>query len=220
MSTRPTATLACAIALAAFCQTASGRSITLPGRPTELTSIDLENDWRTTSDPEFPVAAYRAFPRDTREFLREYPDYFFRFLFVDLNWDGTKEILVADPSASGSGGQAYIVLRKIGKTWKLIGEFQGGFVLSVRDDLVKYKDDFYRITTYYRSGDTYQNTYDFRNGRYRGTGQVMIPKVITDSCWWDPFWSRLNGSPEANGSIRHQKYPPPHIGPCKQSDSR
>lgn len=185
--------LACIIALAGLSQVSLGASASLPERPRELTSIDFEKEWRSTSDAKFPTSAFRAFPKDARDYLRESPDVSLIFLFVDLNWDGTNEIIVADPSASGSGGQAYFALRRIGKTWKLIGEFQGGFVLSMRDDLVDYKGDFYRITTYYRSGDTYQNTYDFRNGRYYLTGQVMIPQVITASCWWNLFWFRLNG---------------------------
>lgn len=185
--------LACIFALAGLSQVGFGAPASLPGRPRELTSIDFEEKWLSTSDAKFPTSAFRAFPKDARDYLRQSSDVSLIFLFVDLNWDGTNEIIVADPSASGSGGQSYFALRRIGKIWKLIGEFQGGFVLSVRDDSVDYKDDFYRITTYYRSGDTYQNTYDYKNGRYHGTGQVMIPQVITDSCWWKLFWFRLNG---------------------------
>ena len=187
----------CFLILAGFGQASHAASVMLPPRPTELTSIDFEKEWLSTSNTEFPTSAFRAFPKDAQQYLQETSKQSFQFVFVDLNWDGIKEIIVSDPSASGSGGQAYFVLRKIEKRWKLIGEFQGGFVLSIRNDLIKYQDDFYRITTYYRSGDTYQNTYDYQNGRYRGTGQVMIPTMIARSCWWEYFWERLNGTPEA-----------------------
>ena len=40
---------------------------------------------------------------------------------------------------------------------------------------------------------TYQHTYDYQNGRYNRTGEVMIPRVISRSSWWHPFWLRLNG---------------------------
>jgi hypothetical protein len=192
----------------------------LPPRPTEMSSIDFEDQWKPTSDPSFPKEALKAFPKDTQIYLRDLPGVSLNFVFVDLNWDGTKEIIVADPSASGSGGQAYFVLRRVGKTWKLIGGFQGGFILSVRDALVEYKGDFYRITTYYRSGDTYQNTYDFRNGRYVGTGQVMIPKVITDSCWWDPFWARLNGFSGHDRSGGKYDHRHEAAGPCRDRTFR
>lgn len=212
--------LACIFALAGLSQVAFGASASLPGRPRELTSIDFEKEWLSTSDAKFPTSAFRAFPKDTQDYLRESPDVSLIFLFVDLNWDGTNEIIVADPSASGSGGQAYFALRRIGKKWKLIGEFQGGFVLSMRDDLVDYKDDFYRITTYYRSGDTYQNTYDYKNGRYHGTGQVMIPQVITDSCWWGSFWSRLNGYAEPTGRMGKCESNSPKIDHRRETNSR
>ena len=155
----------------------------LPLREGELTAIDFENAWRPVSDTTFPKEAVRAFPQYAQDDNSPLD-----FLWIDLDGDGQDEILVGIRSF-GSGGKEYFILRRSGKSWRLIGEFQGGFVLSLLDS----KNSFYRITSYYKSGDTYQNTYDYRQWKYRLTGQVLIPRVITHSCWWSVFWPRLNG---------------------------
>jgi hypothetical protein len=178
--------------LTACCGSVNGAPSGDSGRLTELTSIDLEYDWQSTSDSNFPISAFKAFPGEDRR------DAFagsLNFLRVDLDGDGRHEIIVASRASSGSGGQGYFILRERGTTWKLIGELQGGFVLSLLDS----PTGFYRITSYYRSGDTYQNTYTYLNGRYRLTGQVRLPRVVSYSCWWHPFWMRLNGFSSGKG---------------------
>jgi hypothetical protein len=199
---------------------AIGATATLPPRPTELSTIDFASEWRKTSDPSFPKEAFKSFPKDTQSYMRESPGVSLDFMFFDLDWDGKDEIIVADPSASGSGGQAYFVLRKLGKAWKLIAEFQGGIILSALDPIKENPDGFYRITSYYRSGDTYQNSYDYQKGRYRLTGQVMIPRVISRSCWWDLFWERLNGFKEYGGKNGKYDYKHEPAGDCSDRGYR
>lgn len=159
------------------------------GRDTELTSIDFLTKWRSVSDNEFPASARPAFLKHAGKDLEDYPSGMYQFVSVDLNGDGKNELIVADPASSGSGGQTYFIS---GKAWIVIGGFQGGFVLTIRDDLVKYPEDYYRIISYYRSGDTYQNVYDYKSGRYRLTSQTMMPRAITDTQWWRSFWNQLN----------------------------
>lgn len=164
----------------------SGAQVSSEPRQVEITAIEFEDQWYSTSDSTFPKQAVQAFPKYAREELKDHP---FGFIWVDLDGEGTKEIIVADPTASGSGGQAYFVLRKVGSSWRRIAEFQGGFVLSG----VEGQSRFYNIISYYRSGDTYQNTYHYKNGRYSLKEQVLLPSVVSRSCWWNSFWQRLNG---------------------------
>lgn len=156
-------------------------------RQIEISAIDFEGLWSSTSDPSFPKEAVRAFPKYAKEELAKVS---LQFVWVNLDGNGENEIIVASQWASGSGGTSYFVLRKVVKAWHLIAEFQGGLVLSMRDS----PSAFYRIISYYRAGDTWQHTYDYRDGKYRLISEVMIPSVISRNCWWNSLLGRLNSS--------------------------
>lgn len=159
-------------------------------RHSELTSADFRQDWVSVAESDFPRAARPAFLKWAGEDLEDYPERMYQFIFVDLNGDGRKEMIVADPASSGSGGKAYFILQQVEKSWRVIGAFQGDFILTLRDISVKFP--YYRIISYSRIGDTYQKTYDYREGRYRLTGQTIVPAAIADSKWWRVFWEDLN----------------------------
>lgn len=176
-----------------------------PPSSTELTAFDFGSRWLSITDPSFPKAAMKAIPKD----ILEEGDFQLSFLSVDLVGDRQNELIINSQMHGGSGGNYYFVLKKNGKTWQQIGEFLGGLVLSLENGP---RPSSYRITSYYRSGDTYQNTYDYRKGKYRLTNQVLIPIVVSRSCWWTSFWSRLVGSGDPAGAsltdeiVRMQKW--------------
>jgi hypothetical protein len=177
----------------------------VPSQPAEMeiTTIDLQKYWRQVSSETLPTSAYAAISRylDKQHGMGTQPSRC-DFVLIDLDLDGRNEIIVADPLASGSGGQAYFALRSSGKGWNVIGEFQGGLVLTQRNQR-RDGDAFYQVISYYRSGDTYQNVYDFRNGRYRLSSQVIIPRAVSRSDWWEQFWRNLN-SIQRQPELRHR----------------
>ena len=116
------------------------------------------------------------------------------FVALDLDRDGNAELIIAS-NEFYSGGRAYLILQERGKVWCVIGEIQGGFVLSVYDS----DSDYYTLKSYYRAGDTYQNFYKFSRGKYRLVTQTLMPRAITDSPWWECWWGRLNGDTNFRG---------------------
>ena len=183
----------CLVGLAGVC----GMAISAPTdvmRQVELSAIDFEGLWLTTSDSSFPKDAIKAFPDDAKQALAKEGS--LNFVWVNLDGQGQNEIIIASRRASGNGGTAYFILRQDEKTWRLIAEFQGGLVLSLLDS----PTNFYRITSYYRiGGETYQRTYDYQNGKYLKTGEVRVPGIISHSCGWQRLWSRLNTYGNATG---------------------
>ena len=173
------------LGLAWYC----GVSVSAPtdlAREPGLSTIDFEGLWLSTSDANFPKDALKAFPEYAKRELTEAP---LQFVWVNLDGSGENEIIVASRLASGSGGTGYFILSKVAKAWQLIAEFQGGIVLSLEET----PSQFYRIISYYRSGsETYQRTYDYQDGKYRSTGEVRVPGIVSHSCWWQHLWSRLN----------------------------
>lgn len=153
-------------------------------RKIELSSIDIE--WSNGDNIKLPSSARS----DIDEYYKDG-----RFCFVDLNWDGTKEIIVENKNG-GSGGMEYEILQLKNKKWRVIGACQGGFVLSGVD----IKDMYYRIICYNRSGgETYQNTFEYSKEKYILISQVLLPRIISRSSWWDIFWDKLNlGGRDAN----------------------
>lgn len=106
---------------------------------------------------------------------------------VDLDGDGVKEIIGASRDFP-SGGRIYLIFAKRKGKWRSIGLVQGGFNLSFADNA----NTFYMIDSYYRSGDTYQNTFIYSRGRYRLARSTKLPRALTNTCWWHAFWTDFN----------------------------
>jgi hypothetical protein len=159
-------------------------------RDSEFTLKNLE--WGSVTDKSFPASARKIFRKLVDLEPENYPESSYWFAFVDLNGDGKKEIILDDPPAGGSGGAIHYILKQRGKEWVAIGSFHGGLVFTQRDDNVKYEDNFYRIIVYYRSGDTYQQVFDYKGGRYRFTSEVMLPRAITQTPSWQKLWEQMN----------------------------
>ena len=169
-----------------------------PPSASELTPFDLRDRWLGIYDRSFPKAAIKAFPKDLRSDIEDKEAHLqVNFVAIDLVGDKENELIINIPMYGGSGGNYYLVLQKAGNTWRLIGEFLGGLVLSLEDGP---RPAPYQITSFYRAGDTYQKTYQYSNGKYRLTNQVQFPSVIARSCWWMSFWSRLVGHRDTAGS--------------------
>lgn len=157
---------------------------------TEFTLRDL--NWDSVTDKSFPASARKVFRKLVDLDPENRPESTYPFAFVDLNGDEKDEIIIADPPSGGSGGSIHYILKQRGKEWVAIGTFHGGLAFTHRDDNVKYEDNFYRIIVYYRSGDTYQQIFDYKRGRYRFSSEVMLPSVITQTPWWRKLWEQLN----------------------------
>ncbi|MCG3770488.1 MAG: hypothetical protein JW384_01638 [Nitrosomonadaceae bacterium] len=192
--------LLCALGLTGKYGTAIGAP-TDDARQVELSAIDFEGRWLPTCDASFPKDAFRAFSREANMDVAEEPFY---FAWVNLDRDGENELVIASRKLSGSGGTGYFILRKVGKVWQRIAEFQGGLVFSLDEN----PSPFYRITSYPRSGETWQVTYEYRGVAYQLTSHVLLPKVISRSTWWHPFWLRIN-SYGSRSSRRHYCDDPP-----------
>jgi len=150
-------------------------------RPRDLSSSDME--WVDIASGDFPRAALSTFPITFRDPPAR------RFALVDLNGDGVEEVIIAS-SDFPSGGREYLLLMRRGRRWQNIGEIQGGLTLSLAN--ANSVGSFYAITSFYRSGDIYENRFRFSKGRYRLVSQSELPRAVSRSCWWDWFWWRLN----------------------------
>ncbi len=167
-----------------------------PNRPaeTEITSIELQRYWRPVTKGVLPKSAYLAingFLSREKWAVEAGAIESCTFVLLDINFDGENEIVVANPAFSGSGGLHFFILKSSGAKWKVIGEFQGGLIFTVRDER-RENHDYYQIISYQRSGDTFQQVFDFRNGYYVLTSETIVPRAITESNWWQGFWRSLN----------------------------
>jgi len=83
-------------------------------------------------------------------------------LFIDLNGDGKKELIV-DDGLGGPGGPGYRVYRRAHGSWKLIGEFQGSLTLAQKSNGY----DQLEVVSKGDAGATNKSLYRFVNGKYR-----------------------------------------------------
>ena len=170
-----------------------------PPSASELTMFDLRDRWLGIYDRSFPKNAIKAFPKDLRSDIEDKEAHLqVNFVAIDLVGDKEKELIINIPMYGGSGGNYYLVLQKAGNTWRPIGEFLGGLVLSLENG--PRPSSSYRITSFYRSGDTHQQTYEYSNGNYRQINEAKFPRVIDRSCWWMSFWSHLVSHRDTAGS--------------------
>lgn len=170
-----------------------------PPSASELTMFDFRDRWLGIYDSSFPKAAIKAFPKDLRSDVEHKVAHLqVNFVAIDLVGDKENELIINIPTYGGSGGNYYLVLKKAGNTWRPIGRFLGGLVLSLEDG--PRSSSSYRITSFYRSGETYPKTYEYSNGNYRLINEAKLPRVIDRSCWWMSFWSRLESHRDTAGS--------------------
>lgn len=83
-------------------------------------------------------------------------------LYIDLNGDGVKELIV-DDGQGGSGGPGYRIYQRSEGVWKVIADFQGGVTLCQK------ANGFYQLEVASRGGAgvTNKSLYRFIDGRYR-----------------------------------------------------
>jgi hypothetical protein len=83
-------------------------------------------------------------------------------LYIDLNGDGTKELIVND-GTGGSGGPGYHIYQRSEGKWKIIAAFQGGITLSAK------ANGYYQLTVRSRGGGgvTGRDLFRFVRGKYR-----------------------------------------------------
>ena len=171
----------------------------VPPSASELTNFDLRDRWLGMYDRSFPKAAIKAFPKELRSDIEDEEAHLqVNFVAIDLVGDKENELIINVPMYGGSGGNYYLVLQKAGNTWRQIGEFLGALVLSLEDG--PRPSSSYRITSFYRSGETYPQTYEYRNEKYLQINEAKFPRVIGRSCWWMSFWSRLESHRDTAGS--------------------
>ena len=83
-------------------------------------------------------------------------------LYIDLNGDGTKELIV-DDGTGGSGGHGYHIYQKFHGKWKTIAAFQGGITLAQKSG------GYFQLIVRGRGGGgfTGRDLFRFVGGRYR-----------------------------------------------------
>jgi hypothetical protein len=83
-------------------------------------------------------------------------------LYIDLNGDGVKELIV-DDGLGGSGGPDYRIYQRSHGTWKVIADFQGGLTLCQK------ANGYFQLEVASRGGGgaTGKTLYRFFDGRYR-----------------------------------------------------
>jgi hypothetical protein len=83
-------------------------------------------------------------------------------LYIDLNGDGVKELIV-DDGQGGSGGPGYRIYQKSDGVWKVIADFQGGVTLCQK------ANRYYQLEVISRggAGATNKSLYRYIGGRYR-----------------------------------------------------
>ena len=172
--------------LVAMAATVSSSLAQQPRVPREIEIASTNLPWSCGEGPNVPKDAMRILRTRFKEDFENRGGQI--VALIDLNGDGTKEILLG-LGEWYSGGREYVVLQKQGREWRQIGAFQGGFVLSMDDS----PNDYYRINAYYRSGDTYHDIHAFSKGRYGRLSRTLMPRAISYAPWWQLFWENLNG---------------------------
>lgn len=96
------------------------------------------------------------------------------FVRIDLNGDGEDELIVRS-SEPFSGGPMFRILQKKKTKWRSIGEFQGGFMLTSKDD----KKSFNRFETWSRhGGEIYHQLWEMHKGEYVIASKEIWPKAF------------------------------------------
>jgi hypothetical protein len=141
-----------------------------------------EMTWKSTpgcgQHPGFPKEAYAALREwaepegDTRN---QAIDAGIRsFVRIDLNGDGEDELIVRFREPF-SGGPMFGVLHKKNSKWRLIGEIQGGFMITN----IGEKKRFNNIETWSRhGGEIYHQLWGVRKGQYSRIDGEKWPKAF------------------------------------------
>jgi hypothetical protein len=96
------------------------------------------------------------------------------FVRIDLNGDGEDELIVRS-SEPFTGGPMFRILQQKKSKWRLIGEFQGGFMISSNDD----KKTFTRFETWSRhGGEIYHRLWEMHKGQYVIALKEIWPKAF------------------------------------------
>jgi len=164
------------------------------GMPINLGKPVHERLWDTDSrgKVKVPKNVKAALPQVIREYFKEYEGAPLEFAFLDLNRDGVAEMLISHPVYLGSGGRNFLVLQKRAQnTWKIIGEFAGGPVFMLPRN--QSRRAYYRVVSNWRYGvEVVQSIYHHKGTRYWLTAEIEVPRSLTQSCGWYPYWQQLN----------------------------
>lgn len=99
---------------------------------------------------------------------------------LDMNGDGRDEYFLVNPAWSGSGGESYVIMSRLGDKWVQIGDGQGVPIVLTTGERYQGKlwRDYVQFSRF--GGDMYlKATYSFVNGQYKAVkGMKCVAGVI------------------------------------------